>query len=98
MSISDGLMWRYWTFLTDLRQTEIDQMQTEVAGGILHPMEAKKRLARTIVAGFHSQEPRAKLMRGGPCASSSATSKPRQKKLQWNCDRLRLRAVYSRWR
>jgi tyrosyl-tRNA synthetase len=56
MSISDGLMWRYWTFLTDLRQTEIDQMQTDVASGILHPMEAKKRLARTIVAGFHSEE------------------------------------------
>src|SRR6202522_483524 len=56
MSISDELMWRYWVFLTDLRQSEIDQMQTEVASGALHPMEAKKRLARTIVAGFHSEE------------------------------------------
>ncbi len=56
MSISDELMWRYWTFLTDLRQSEIDQMQADVAGGVLHPMEAKKALARTIVAGFHSEE------------------------------------------
>jgi tyrosyl-tRNA synthetase len=56
MSISDELMWRYWIFLTDLRQSEIDQMQTEVSSGALHPMDAKKRLARTIVAGFHSQE------------------------------------------
>ncbi|MGC8549541.1 MAG: tyrosine--tRNA ligase [Acidobacteriaceae bacterium] len=56
MSISDELMWRYWTLLTDLRQSEIDQMQADVAGGALHPMEAKKRLARTIVAGFHSEE------------------------------------------
>src|SRR6202522_490309 len=56
MSISDELMWRYWIFLTDLRQSEIDQMQTEVASGALHAMEAKKRLARTIVAGFHSEE------------------------------------------
>ena len=55
MSISDDLMWRYWIFLTDLRQSEIDQMQAEVASGVLHPMEAKKRLARTIVAGFHSE-------------------------------------------
>jgi tyrosyl-tRNA synthetase len=55
MSISDELMWRYWTFLTDLRQSEIEQMQAEVASGTLHPMEAKKRLARTIVAGFHSE-------------------------------------------
>jgi tyrosyl-tRNA synthetase len=56
MSISDELMWRYWTFLTDLRQSEIDQMQTDVSSGALHPMEAKKALARTIVAGFHSVE------------------------------------------
>jgi tyrosyl-tRNA synthetase len=56
MSISDELMWRYWTLLTDLRQSEIDHMQAEVASGALHPMEAKKRLARTIVAGFHSDE------------------------------------------
>jgi tyrosyl-tRNA synthetase len=55
MSISDELMWRYWIFLTDLRQSEIEQMQAEVATGVLHPMEAKKRLARTIVAGFHSE-------------------------------------------
>jgi tyrosyl-tRNA synthetase len=56
MSINDELMWRYWTLLTDLRQSEIDKMQADVAGGTLHPMEAKKMLARTIVAGFHSQE------------------------------------------
>ena len=55
MSISDELMWRYWIYLTDLRQGEIEKMQKEVAEGTLHPMEAKKRLARTIVAGFHSE-------------------------------------------
>lgn len=56
MSISDELMWRYWELLTDLRQSEIDQMRADVAAGALHPMEAKKRLARTIVAGFHSED------------------------------------------
>jgi tyrosyl-tRNA synthetase len=56
MSINDELMWRYWELLTDLRQSEIDQMRAEVAAGTLHPMDAKKRLARTIVAGFHSEE------------------------------------------
>jgi len=55
MSISDELMWKYWTFLTDLRQSEIDQMQADVQAGTLHPMEVKKQLARTITAGFHSQ-------------------------------------------
>jgi tyrosyl-tRNA synthetase len=56
MSISDELMWSYWTLLTDLRQSEIQQMQADTASGTLHPMEAKKRLARTIVADFYSQE------------------------------------------
>jgi tyrosyl-tRNA synthetase len=55
MSISDELMWKYWVFLTDLRQSEVDALQQEVASGALHPMEAKKRLARTIVAGFHGE-------------------------------------------
>jgi tyrosyl-tRNA synthetase len=55
MSISDELMWRYWLLLTDLRQSEIEALQADVASGALHPMEAKKRLARTIIADFHSQ-------------------------------------------
>jgi tyrosyl-tRNA synthetase len=56
MSINDELMWRYWTLLTDLRQSEIDTMRADVASGALHPMEAKKRLARTIVGGFCGAE------------------------------------------
>lgn len=56
MSISDTLMWRFWTLLTDLRGSEVEALQAEVAAGSLHPMEAKKRLARTIVAGYHSAD------------------------------------------
>src|SRR3984885_2166368 len=56
MSISDEVMWKYWTYLTDLRQSEVDGLRGEVAPGTLHPMEAKKRLARAIVADFHSAE------------------------------------------
>ena len=55
MSINDELMWRYWTFLTDLPQSEIDAMQASVARGDLHPMLVKKNLAHTITAGFHSE-------------------------------------------
>ena len=54
MSISDELMWKYWTLLTDLRQSEIAQMQTDVGSGALHPMQAKKNLAHTITGDFHS--------------------------------------------
>ncbi len=56
MSISDTLMWTYWTYLTDLRVSEIDTLKAEVTAGTTHPMDLKKRLARTIVAGFHSEE------------------------------------------
>jgi tyrosyl-tRNA synthetase len=53
MSINDDLMWKYWVFLTDLKQSEVDALKAEVSAGKLHPMEVKKRLARTITAGFH---------------------------------------------
>jgi tyrosyl-tRNA synthetase len=56
MSISDELMWKYWVLLTDLRQSEIEALKADVAAGKLHPMETKKRLARTIVAGFHGEK------------------------------------------
>jgi tyrosyl-tRNA synthetase len=56
MSISDELMWKYWTLLTDLRGSEIAAMQAEVASGRLHPMQAKKNLAWGIVRDFHSAE------------------------------------------
>ena len=55
MSINDDLMWKYWVLLTDLRHSEVEALKAEVAAGKLHPMEAKKRLARTITAGFHGE-------------------------------------------
>ena len=55
MSIHDELMWKYWVYLTDLTQSQIDEMRASVAAGTLHPMAVKKQLARTIVAGFHSE-------------------------------------------
>jgi tyrosyl-tRNA synthetase len=54
MSINDDLMWKYWTFLTDLPQSQIDAMHARVTSGELHPMQAKKDLAHSITADFHS--------------------------------------------
>src|ERR1700744_5743472 len=42
MSVSDELMWKYWTFLTDLPQSTINSMRQRVADGALHPMNVKK--------------------------------------------------------
>ncbi len=53
MSISDELMWKYFLFLTDLRGSEIEGLKADVAAGRAHPMDVKKRLARTITADFH---------------------------------------------
>jgi tyrosyl-tRNA synthetase len=49
MSISDEMMWRYYELLTDVQIPDIQKMKREV-----HPMEAKKDLARRIVTDFHS--------------------------------------------
>jgi tyrosyl-tRNA synthetase len=51
MSISDEMMWRYYELLTDVQVAEIERMKREA-----HPMQAKKDLARRIVADFHSPE------------------------------------------
>jgi tyrosyl-tRNA synthetase len=56
MSISDPLMWSYWTLLTDLKQSEIEAMKAAVESGAEHPMDVKKRLARTIVGSFHGED------------------------------------------
>ena len=55
MSTSDELMGKYYVFLTDLKQSEVDALLADIAAGKLHPMEAKKRLARSIVADFHGE-------------------------------------------
>jgi tyrosyl-tRNA synthetase len=60
MSISDGMMWRYYELLTDVRTEQIAQMKADAASGKAHPMALKKELARGIVADFHSVEAAAK--------------------------------------
>jgi len=55
MSISDEMMWRYYELLTDVQLAEIEKMKRES-----HPMQAKKDLARRIVADFHSADAAAK--------------------------------------
>jgi len=51
MSISDELMWRYFTLLTDLRTEQIEAERDRN-----EPMSSKKALARRIVADFHGEE------------------------------------------
>jgi tyrosyl-tRNA synthetase len=53
MSVSDDLMWRYWTLLTDLPQAEIEARRAAVKRGERHPMDVKFELAGAIAAEFH---------------------------------------------
>jgi tyrosyl-tRNA synthetase len=50
MSISDDLMWRYYTLLTDLSPGDIDRERAEG-----RPMDSKKGLARLLVGDFHGK-------------------------------------------
>jgi len=53
MSISDSLMWKYYLLLTDMTPAEVTDLQGTVEAGELHPMEAKRKLAKVIIADFH---------------------------------------------
>ena len=56
MSISDDLMWKYYTLLTDLGPSEVAQLRSRVSDGDLHPKQAKVDLAKRIVKDFHGSE------------------------------------------
>jgi tyrosyl-tRNA synthetase len=49
MSVSDALMFRYFELVTRVPEHEIAELRR------LHPMEAKKRLARTVTAMYHGE-------------------------------------------
>jgi tyrosyl-tRNA synthetase len=49
MSVSDGLMFRYFELATRVPEDEIEALRR------LHPMEAKKRLARTVTGMYHGE-------------------------------------------
>jgi tyrosyl-tRNA synthetase len=52
LSISDDMMWRYYTLLSFRSETEIERLRRQVAEG-RNPKEAKVLLAREITARFH---------------------------------------------
>ncbi len=54
MSASDELMWRYYELLSDQPMEQIHTLHSQVDGGAVHPMDAKKALAAELVARFHS--------------------------------------------
>lgn len=55
MSISDTLMWRYFSLLLSVSDVEIASMKHNVAESKIHPMDLKKEMAFRVIAEFWSQ-------------------------------------------
>lgn len=53
MSIPDEIMINYFTLITNSTLEEIDEVKAGLKSGLLHPRDAKMRLAREIVTIFH---------------------------------------------
>jgi len=56
MSISDDLMIRYYELLSSISLDELEVLKKKVEDGELHPMDAKRTLAREIVTRYYDQE------------------------------------------
>jgi tyrosyl-tRNA synthetase len=55
MSISDKLMWRYYSLLLLTSYDDIVAMQNAVVAGTAHPMDLKKQMASKIIERFWSK-------------------------------------------
>lgn len=53
MSVSDEIMFKYYELLTD---EDVDKIRRDVKENKLHPKDAKKNLAKIIVAQYYSKE------------------------------------------
>ncbi len=56
MSIPDALLWKYFELLTDVPEDQIEELKKLASKNPVYLMEAKKRLAREIVAMYHNKK------------------------------------------
>ena len=56
MSISDGLMLKYYELLSDITLDELQVLKEEIRKGTMHPKQAKINFAHEIVKRFHGAE------------------------------------------
>lgn len=55
MRISDDLMLRWYELLTDLTPAELNVLKVDLANKKKHPRDVKVKLAKILIARFHSQ-------------------------------------------
>lgn len=53
MSIPDALMLRYYELVTDISNEDLEKLRQGLAGGQIHPRDAKMQLAHTLVRLYH---------------------------------------------
>ena len=53
MSIPDDAIVRFFDYGTNLADAEVDRIEADLKSGALKPMDAKRRLARSIVSEWH---------------------------------------------
>ncbi|MFQ6618607.1 MAG: tyrosine--tRNA ligase, partial [Fidelibacterota bacterium] len=56
MSIPDELIYKYFVLLTDLKPSELDEIERLLGEKSVNPMVLKRRLARKLVSLYHSEE------------------------------------------
>ncbi len=56
MSISDGLMWRYYELLTDLTTEQIAALKNGAEKGERNPRDIKAELAKSIISDFYTAD------------------------------------------
>ena len=56
MSLSDNLLPLFYEYLTDVPDSELDEISQAVESGSTNPMNIKKRLARDLVTQFHGAD------------------------------------------
>ena len=83
MSIPDHAVLDYYTLVTRFSPDEVAAVERGLADGSLHPMEAKRQLAREIVSIFHNDEAAAgaeahfkKVFQKGELPSEMPTHRP----------------------
>ena len=56
MSISDDLMWRYFSLLLSKTDKEIEALKQDIADQKIHPMSLKKKMAFEVIKEFWSEQ------------------------------------------
>jgi tyrosyl-tRNA synthetase len=56
MSLPDEMVGTFFELLTDVPDSEVTSIKATIEAGATNPMALKKRLARTLVATFHSEQ------------------------------------------